>query len=54
MDIYIENIDIKLLDKQIMDLLHVRFNIQTKISKEEADSIDGIIELLEHISDKAK
>lgn len=54
MDVYIKNIDIKLLNKQIKNLLSVRFNIQTKISKEEAESIDGIIELLEYISDKIK
>jgi len=45
------NIDKKLLDKQILDLLEIRFH-NIEITHEQGTSIDGIIELLESIQDK--
>ena len=54
MDAYIKNIDIKLLDKQIVDLLNIQFNSLAKLTRSQIDSIDGIIELLERISDEAR
>ncbi len=45
------NIDYQLLDKQIQDLLDVRFG-KDILTKQQEDSIDGIIELLETLQDE--
>ncbi len=45
------NIDYTLLDKQVKDLLNLRFNTPT-VTKKHKDSLDGIIELLEAIQDR--
>ncbi len=45
-----ENIDYALLNKQLLELLNIRFSVVSK--QEHKDALDGVIELLETIQDE--